>query len=73
MKLTVVIPIHNEVETIRTVVERVQAVALDKEIILRDKLTITQSQLQGFEKRGFSGIVHARQNRGLFKRYFNIF
>ena len=34
MKLSVLIPVFNEVETIATVVERVQAVPLDHEIVL---------------------------------------
>ncbi len=36
MKLTVVIPVYNEVHTLLTLVERVQRVDLDKEIVLVD-------------------------------------
>jgi glycosyltransferase involved in cell wall biosynthesis len=36
MKLTVVIPVYNEVSTLLTLVERVQRVALEKEIVLVD-------------------------------------
>ena len=36
MKLSLVIPIYNEVATLRTVVERVVAVDLDKELVLVD-------------------------------------
>ena len=36
MKLSVVIPAYNEIHTIRSVVERVQAVDLEKEIVLVD-------------------------------------
>ena len=36
MKLTVVIPVYNEVHTLLSLIDRVQAVALDKDIILVD-------------------------------------
>lgn len=36
MKLSVVMPVYNEVETIREIVSRVQAVTFDKEIIIID-------------------------------------
>ncbi len=36
MKLTVVIPVYNEVHTLLTLVERVQRVAVDKDIVLVD-------------------------------------
>ena len=36
MKLTVVIPVYNEVHTLLTLVDRVQRVAVDKEIVLVD-------------------------------------
>ena len=36
MKLSVVIPVYNEVETIKEIVSRVQAVDLEKEIIIVD-------------------------------------
>ena len=36
MKLTVVIPVYNEVHTLLTLIERVQRVAVDKEIVLVD-------------------------------------
>jgi glycosyltransferase involved in cell wall biosynthesis len=36
MKLSVVLPVYNEKRTIRKIIERVQAVALDKEIIIVD-------------------------------------
>ncbi|MFC1763193.1 glycosyltransferase family 2 protein [Planctomycetota bacterium] len=65
MKLTVVIPIHNEVETIRTVVERVQAVALDKEIILVDDGSTDGSDkvVEELAADGFQTIHHPT-NRG---------
>jgi glycosyltransferase involved in cell wall biosynthesis len=36
MRLTVVIPVYNEVHTLLSLIDRVQAVALDKELILVD-------------------------------------
>ena len=36
MKLSVVIPVYNEVKTLRDVLARVQAVPIDKELILVD-------------------------------------
>jgi glycosyltransferase involved in cell wall biosynthesis len=36
MRLTVVIPVYNEVHTLLSLIDRVQAVALDKEIVLVD-------------------------------------
>ena len=36
MKLTVVIPVYNEVHTLLTLIERVQRVAVDKDIVLVD-------------------------------------
>ncbi|NOR15803.1 MAG: glycosyltransferase, partial [Candidatus Aminicenantes bacterium] len=36
MKLSVIVPVYNEVDTIQTVLEKVQNVRLDKEIIIVD-------------------------------------
>ena len=50
MQISVVIPVYNEVSTIREIVVRVQAVDLDKEIIIVDDGSTdgTREQLQGF-------------------------
>lgn len=36
MKLSVIIPVYNEINTLKTIIDRVQAVQLEKEIILVD-------------------------------------
>ena len=36
MKLTVVIPVYNEADTIAEIVDRVQAIPIDKELIIVD-------------------------------------
>ena len=48
MRLSVVIPVYNEVKTIKEIVSRVQAVDLDKEIIIVDDGSTdgTREQLQ---------------------------
>lgn len=44
MKLSIVIPVYNEVDTIRAILERVRAVALEKEIICVDDFSTDGSQ-----------------------------
>lgn len=65
MKLSVVVPVHNEVETLVAVVERIQAVPLEKEVILVDDAsTDGSSEIIGkMEETGLKSIRHAT-NRG---------
>ena len=56
MKLTVIIPVYNEKETLRTIVQRVQAVPIEKEIILVDddskdgtRDILTQMEVEGLK------------------------
>lgn len=65
MRLSVVIPVHNEVDTIMAVVERVQAVPLEKEIILVDDAS-TDGSSEVIGRLEASGLkaVHHSTNQG---------
>ena len=65
MKLSVVVPVHNEVDTLAAVVERVRAVPLEKEIILVDDASTDGSSeiIGGMEAAGLTCIRHSA-NRG---------
>ncbi len=65
MRLSVVVPVHNEVDTLAAVVERVQAVPLEKEILLVDDASTDGSSevIAGMEAVGLKCIRHAT-NRG---------
>jgi glycosyltransferase involved in cell wall biosynthesis len=65
MKLSVIMPVHNEVDTIAAVVERVRAVPLEKEIILVDDASTDGSSeiINRLETPGVKVIRHAR-NQG---------
>jgi len=67
MKLSVVIPVHNEKDTIAEIVQRVSAVQLDKEIIIvDDKSTDGTDQILRKEFTDVPGIrtVFLEENRG---------
>jgi glycosyltransferase involved in cell wall biosynthesis len=61
-KLTVVIPVYNEKKTIRTIVERVQAVPIEKEIILVDDDSTdgTRDILRQLESEGIKVLYHEK-------------
>jgi glycosyltransferase involved in cell wall biosynthesis len=65
MRLSVVMPVHNEVDTIMAVVERVQAVPLEKEIIVVDDASTDGSSeiISRLEASGLKSIRH-RTNQG---------
>ena len=60
MKLTVIIPVYNEKETLRTIVQRVQAVPIEKEIILvdDDSKDGTRDILKQLEVEGLKVLYH---------------
>ncbi len=63
MKLSVIIPIYNEKKTIRKVIAKVEAVNMDKEIILIDDYSTdgTREILDEYRnKNGFQVLYHAR-------------
>jgi glycosyltransferase involved in cell wall biosynthesis len=62
VKLTVLIPVYNEKKTIRTIVERVQAVPIEKEIILVDDDSTdgTRDILEQLESEGIKVLYHEK-------------
>ena len=65
MKLSVLIPVYNERETVRAVLERVASVPLEKEIIVVDDGSSdgTTAVLQSLEEEQYRTIFHP-ENRG---------
>ncbi len=66
MKLSVVVPVYNEVKTLESLIRRVQSVSIDKEIILVDDFSTdgTRELLKKFENQpGFRVLYHA-ENQG---------
>lgn len=67
MKLSVLIPVYNEVETVETVVERVREVAMDIEIVVVDDFSNdgTREVLQKLHQRGsIDQLVLQPKNQG---------
>ena len=67
MKLSVIIPVYNEAGTIRTIVEKVRAVQVEKEVIIVNDASTdgTRQELERIAK-DFSGIkiIHHEKNKG---------
>ncbi len=65
-KLSVIIPVYNEADTIRKVLERVEKVAIDKEIVIIDDASSdgTREVLKGLEGRPGIRVFYHQQNRG---------
>ena len=66
MKLTVVIPVYNEVDTLLHLIDRVQEVALDKEIVLVDDCS-TDGTRDLLRKTTFPGnvrVLYHERNQG---------
>lgn len=66
MKLSVVIPVYNETATIEEVITRVQAVGLEKEIIVVDDYSTdgTRAKLEGLKSIDNIRVVYHDQNSG---------
>jgi glycosyltransferase involved in cell wall biosynthesis len=65
VKLTVVIPVYNEKETLQTIVQRVQAVPIEKEIVIVDDNSTdgTKEILKNMQGEGIEVLYH-ETNRG---------
>lgn len=66
MKLSVIIPVYNESGTIREIIKRVQAVPIDKEIIVVDDGS-TDSTCEILNQLVDNGIILKRHNRNMGK------
>lgn len=66
MKLSVVIPIYNEVDTLAEIIERVRAVPIDKEMVLVDDCSTdgTRELLAAMESDADVLVVYHERNRG---------
>ncbi|MEO5954042.1 MAG: glycosyltransferase family 2 protein [Chloroflexia bacterium] len=66
MKISVVIPVYNEQGTIREIVERVNAVPIDKEIIVVDDYSTdgTSAELKKMEEEGLIRLFRHAVNQG---------
>jgi glycosyltransferase involved in cell wall biosynthesis len=66
MKLSIVMPIYNEAETIEEIVTRVQAVPLDQELILVDDCSTdgTRAKLLTLDARPGVKVIYHDRNRG---------
>lgn len=66
MKLSVVIPIYNEVRTLLALIERVEDVPIEKEILLIDDFSTdgTRDLLRGFENTPGYRVIYQPVNKG---------
>jgi dolichol-phosphate mannosyltransferase len=66
MKLSVIIPVYNEKQTILTIVRKVKAVGLEKEILIVDDGSTdgTKEKLKSLERDGEVRVFHHDANRG---------
>jgi glycosyltransferase involved in cell wall biosynthesis len=66
MKLSVVIPVFNEIETLDQIIERVRAVDVDKELILIDDRSTdgTRDKLRGYEADDDIRVFYHEYNQG---------
>lgn len=66
MKLSVVIPVYNEIDTIEELVARVQAVGLEKELIIVDDYSTdgTRQKLAQFDRFANVSVLYHDKNQG---------
>ena len=66
MKLSVVIPVYNEKKTLNEIIRRVEAVSLDKEIIIVDDASTdgTRDLLKKYEEREGFKVIYQPKNKG---------
>ena len=66
VKLSIVIPIYNERDTLRALISRVEAVDYEKEIILIDDFStdVTRDVLKEFESRENFQVLYHDHNKG---------
>ncbi len=66
MRLSVVIPVYNEVETLEAILQRVEQVRVDKEIILVDDCSTdgTRDKLKAYENREGYQVRYHERNEG---------
>ncbi len=66
VKVSIVIPIYNEHDTLRTLISRVEAVDYEKEIILIDDYSTdgTRDILKDYEGRGSFRVLYHEHNKG---------
>jgi glycosyltransferase involved in cell wall biosynthesis len=66
MKLSVIMPVFNEKATIETIIARVQAVPVDKELVIVDDCSSdgTREILKGYEGRPGIQVVYHERNQG---------
>lgn len=66
MKLSVVIPVHNEKKTLDEIIARVEAVNLEKEIIIVDDASTdgTRQLLKKYEEREKFKVIYQQKNTG---------
>jgi len=66
MKLSIVIPVYNEKDTLQTLILRVEAVPYDKEIILVDDCSTdgTRDLVREYENRNGFKLIYHQKNQG---------
>ena len=66
MKLSVVIPVYNEKKTLNELILRVEAVSIDKEIIIVDDASTdgTRNLLKKYEEREGFEVIYQSKNKG---------